>query len=436
MRARLWPILRRVFGFDYADDQPVSKETRRGLTLFYWDAVFSQLGDASSANYVNLFLVALKASNTQIGFLATLTQILTALAPIPGALFAERSGNYRANVIMPALIARIGWFALALLPFAPLGDSVILIAIGLFGLRAFLMSWLTAPWTAFVGRLVPARLRASYFATRNFGSGIATIGATLAAGQIIGAIGFPFGYAAIFVFSGLMGLAACWLFARIPFERQSPAPAAASRTSTFSNALGLLRSQPQFARYLLCNCALALAVGIGGPFIQVYQVRELGFSAGAIGLLASLELGTNIVMQRVYGSLIMRRYGEQRVMRFLRFLTALVPFLWLFATTPAAGIPIVMLAGAIWSGHELANFNGLLNVTPEDGRANYIALHTFATALCAAVGPAIGGAVVDSIGFFPLFGASTALRAAAAMLLLMLMRGIAEDGRPRTADSR
>ncbi len=66
---RGWPILRRVFGFDYADDQPITKDTRRGLTYFYWDAVFSLLGDSSSANYVNLFLVALKASNTQIVFL-------------------------------------------------------------------------------------------------------------------------------------------------------------------------------------------------------------------------------------------------------------------------------------------------------------------------------------------------------------------------------
>ena len=419
-------FLRRLFGFDYADDQPLPKATRSGLTNFYWDAVFSLFSDASSASYINLFLVSLKASNTQIGFLATLTQILTALAPLPGAAAAERSGRYRAHIVGPALIARLGWFALALLPFVPLGDYAIGAAIALFGMRAFLMSWLSAPWTAFVGRLVPARLRSSYFATRNFGSGIATIVGTLLAGQILSAAGSPLGYQLIFVMSGIAGLAATWAFARIRFDQPSAASSAPNAPQqhpmSLINIRRLLRDNPRYARYLLCNCVLALAVGVGGPFIQVYQVRELGFAAGAIGLLASIELASNIVMQRVYGAVIMPRFGELRVMRFLRPLTALVPFLWLFATNVTAGIPIVMLAGILWSGHELANFNGLLTVTPENGRANLIALHTFAVSLCAAVGPAFGGALVDSIGFFPLFMVSAGLRVCAGVLMLVLVK--------------
>jgi len=90
------------------------------------------------------------------------------------------------------------------------------------------------------------------------------------------------------------------------------------------------------------------------------RLRELGFAAGAIGLLASIELATNITMQRVYGSVVIPRFGELKVMRVLRPLTSLIPFAWLFATTPAMGIPIVVLAGMLWSGHELSSINTLL----------------------------------------------------------------------------
>ena len=415
-------VLRRIFGFDYADHAPLPKTTRRGLTFFYWDAVFALFSDASSANYVNLFLVSLKASNTQIGFLATFIQILTALAPLPGAAFAERSGRYRANILVPAFFARIGWFALALLPFLPLGPAAVTASIAIFGTRAFLMAWLSAPWTAFVGRLVPAHVRASYMATRNFGGGLATIAGTLLAGQIITTLGAPTGYQVIFVVSGIAGLAAQWTFSRIPFAANTtPARANSDGLLKVVRSMGvMLREQPTYARILLCNCALALAVGIGGPFIQVYQVRELGFAAGTIGLLASIELATNITMQRIYGSVIIPRFGELKVMRVLRPLTSLVPFAWLFATTPAMGIPIVILAGSLWSGHELSSFNTLLSITPEDGRANFIALHMFAISLFAAVGPALGGALVDTIGFFPLFAVSAALRLAAGILLNVL----------------
>jgi predicted MFS family arabinose efflux permease len=415
-------VARRVFGFDYADDQPLPAEKRRGLTWFYWDAVFSLFSDASSQNYVNLFLVSLKATNTQIGLLATMTQILTALAPLLGAAMSERSGRYRAHVIVPALIARLGWFPLAILPFLPLGPTAVGAAIALFGLKAFLLGWLTAPWTAFVGRLVPMGIRANYFAMRNFGGGVATIFGTLLAGQIIGGLGTPVGFQLVFLISGIAGVLAVWMFARVPFGGAAGADSPTRPRASLQHSLIGLRQQPAFFRYLICNCALALAVGIGGPFIQVYQVRDLGFSAGVIGLLASVELLVNIVMQRVYGKLIMPRFGQFRVMRALRFATALVPLLWLFADSPWWGLPVVMLAGSIWSGHELANFNGLLNVTPEQGQANYIALHTFAVSLCAAVGPAIGGAVVDQVGFFPLFAASGGLRLGAAILLALLIR--------------
>ena len=412
--------LRRLFGFDYADGHNLPPRTRRGLTFFYWDAVFALLSDSSSVNYVNLFLVSLKATNAQIGFLATIVQIVSAIAPLGGGAVAERTGHYRANILKPSFIARLFWFMLALLPFMPLGPAAITISITIFAVRAFFFAWLQAPWTAFVGKLVPTEIRASYLSMRNFGGGLATIIGTMLAGWIVPIIGPPGGYQVIFVISGIIGMAAQWAFSNIPFEEPQLAAQPAPRFKLrriIDNTMEMLRRYPTFARLLVCDCALALAVGIGGPFIQVYQVRVLGFSAGIVGLMVSGEIAMNIIMQRVYGSYVIPRFGELRVMRFLRPLTSLVPFAWLFATTPAMGIPIVMLAGTLWSGHELSSFNTQLHLTPEAGRANFIALHMFAVSLFAAIGPAIGGALVDTIGFFPLFAVSAALRVGAGILL-------------------
>ncbi len=106
----------------------------------------------------------------------------------------------------------------------------------------------------------------------------------------------------------------------------------------------------------------------------------------------------------------------------MRFFTGLVPFGWIFAPSVGWGVLIVLTAGAIWSGHELANFNGLLAVTPEQGRARYIALYTLAISLCAAVGPALGGVLSETIGYKPLFAISAGLRLLAAILFMLLVR--------------
>jgi predicted MFS family arabinose efflux permease len=109
-------------------------------------------------------------------------------------------------------------------------------------------------------------------------------------------------------------------------------------------------------------------------------------------------------------------------MRVLRFATGLVPLAWLFVIDPFTGALVGMAVGVIWSGHELANFNGLLEITPEEGRVRYIAVHTVATSLSAALGPAIGGLLTGVIGYHPLFIASGVLRMLSALLLVLLVK--------------
>lgn len=433
-------IARRALGLDYADDVPLESERRKGLNLLYWNAAIAMFAEAAVANYTNLYLVALRATNTQIGLLGTLTQIFTALAPIPSAMATERTGAYKANVIVPNLIARAGFIVLIALPFFQIDQAAVGIAIAIFAARAFLQSWSTAPWTAFVGKLVPMNIRANYFSARNFIGGVATIVGALIAGQIIGALGYPAGYQLVFFVSLLIGLLATYSFWIIPFkeerakhkEPRSDIQQSANRNqqSEIQNLKSQFSLNTVFGRYMLCSCALAFGVGIGGPFIQVYQVKVLGFSAAIVGIVVSIELGVNIVAQRVYGSVIIRRFGDFRVMRFLRFLTPLVPLLWIFVQDPIAACFVSAIAGLTWSGHELANFNCLLEITPENKRASYIATHTFAVSMAAAAGPALGGVLSDVIGYQPMFALSAILRFLAAMLLLLLVKRLTAPARP------
>jgi len=422
-------ILRRALGLDYADDVALDADRRRGLSLMYWNAVYALFSDVAVANFTNVFLVALKATNAQIGLLSTATQVFTAFAPVPAAALAERTGAYKASVVVPSFIARALFLALIALPFLQIGQTAVGIAIAIFGLRAFLASWSTAPWTAFVGRLVPLNIRANYFAARNFIGGIASICGLLLIGQIITAFGYPVGFQVAFALSLAVGLGATITFARIPMQ--------ADRALTLHGLrLGSLRApllpdfrsfstKTSFGRFLICSCALAFAVNIGGPFIGVFQVKQLGFAAATIGLLASVEQGINIITQRVYGSILIPRFGDFRVMRVLRFLICLVPLAWaLGVNNPVAALPVALLSGSIWSGHELANFNCLLAITPENNRASAIATYTFAVSMFTALGPALGGILTDSIGYQPLFALSAVLRVAAAVLLAVLVKRI------------
>jgi len=418
--------VRQIFGLDYADGEEglaITQEQRGSMQHLYWNGVFSLLSEGLTASFTNLFLLALNASNTQIGFLNTITQVATAIAPLPGAAMAERSGEYRSQIIWPNVIGRFGLLLLAAVPYVHFGLPVVSVAIAILIARVILTSFTSASWTAFVGHLIPVRIRAKYFSARTFAMNIANVAGAFLAGQLITAIGAPLGYSVTFVLACVIGLMASWSFARIPEhhypQRTQHEQGAAVAQLSFRQ---MLSSSPQFARFVLCACVLAFGVNIGGPFIQVYQVRVLGFNAGGVGLMASLEALSTLVMGRVYGAIFFEKYGDFKVMRLLRFFTGLVPFGWIFAPSVGWGVLIVLGAGAIWSGHELANFNGLLAVTPEQGRARFIALYTLAISLCAASGPALGGVLSETIGYKPLFAISAGLRLLAAILFMLLVR--------------
>jgi MFS family permease len=428
---------RQILGLDYADEMPLPPAQDAGLRHLYTNGVFGMFSENAAANYTNLYLLSLNASNAQIGLYNTLTQVATAITPLPGAAIAERTGAYRGIILWPNIVARVGFLLLALLPvvMGPQSAWVVTAAMVLLVGRTVLGQFTAATWTAFVGKLVPPRIRVRYFSARTFAMSIASMLGTLIAGQIIAGFAAPVGYQIVFVMAGLIGFAASFAFARIPrsqfpvkeqrFPKQSLGEIRDSRLtakSPISNLQSLLSNNPIFVRYTLAGCLFALAVNIGGPFIQVYQAKALGFSAAQISYIVTAELISSLVAGRVYGSWVFARFGDFRVMRVLRVLTAVVPFGWIFIQNPILGALNQMIAGAVWSGHELAAFNGLLSVTPEEGRARYIAINAFAVSICAALGPALGGLLSEVIGYQPLFALSAALRVAAGILFIVLVR--------------
>ena len=416
--------MRQLAGLNYADGEPLNEGQRGCLKNMYLNGIFANFSDGSAANFTNLFMVALGATNTQIGFMSTVVQTLAAIAPLPGAYLAERTRAYRASILYPGLIARVGYLCLALLPFFQIGQPIVAGAILIFAIRSLLTSSVGAQWTAAMGVMVPIRMRPAYFSARNFAGGVAVILGTIIAGQVITVFGFPHGYQLIYLIAAVVGFYASYIYANVPrsaYGTLESRPRDKTRPSTRALFAEVL-SQKHFLRYMLCAGALTFTVNLSSPFIGLYQIRVLGFSAATIGLMASSELAMNIIMQRVYASFVIPRLGDFRVMSILRFGTAFVPVFWLFVTGPIGGILASFFSGAMWSGHDLANFNVQLDLVPEKNRANLIAVNTVVTSLCAALGPAIGGVLTDSIGYHPVFIISVVLRLVAALMLVILMR--------------
>jgi MFS family permease len=150
-------------------------------------------------------------------------------------------------------------------------------------------------------------------------------------------------------------------------------------------------------------------------------VRELGANDTWIALIAVIIDGSTIAGYFYWGKVI-GKHGNRSVLivtsigvTAYSLLTGLVP-------TIAWMIPTSILGGLSWSGCNLALFNGLLSVCPDERRPTYIALYTILINITAFAAPLLGAALAGWLGIRLAFGVSSGVRLIGALLFLVLMR--------------
>ncbi len=404
----------RRLGYPRVAHLPVEKQ--EGMRSFWLDGLFASMAGGFADPYYTLYILSLGASNAQIGLVSTLNQMMGALLSMPGAIIADRTGRYKGMTVITGLIARLLWLVMLAAPFLlPDKGAVWMVVIGWVGISAF-GTLGSAAWTALSADLVPPQLRGAYFASRNIIIQGVRLLAIPIAGQIIAVIGEPRGYQIGLGLAFLFGMVSLYYYNRLPEHR----PTRHEERLTLREAIANARHMPTLVRFTASHAVLQFGVGIGGPFIAVYMAEGVGLSVGTIGFVTTANVLASVIGMRIMGRIHDRR-GMTWTMRF-GLAIPFIPSLWLFVTHPWQAFAVNSFAALAWAGYNLGAFNLLLASTPDDHRPRYIALHSTTIALAAALGPLLGGWLLDATGFTLVFGLSTAVRLLGLILFFVLVR--------------
>jgi MFS family permease len=309
-----------------------------------------------------------------------------------------------------------------LLPLLTLPPTIAILAItALNGLRAFAANFANPAWTALVADLVPEFMRGRYFSIRNLTMGLATLIFSAVAGWLIRTgnqwQADPYlGYQLSFFIAFLLGMAGTYQFARIREPRTAQHAEQVRQTGSLSAAL---KSSPGFLGFVVSGFIWNLALQIAAPFFNVYLVTHLGADSSTVGLFASISSLSAIGGQIFFGKLLDRR-GAVFLQLVTGFPIVLLPVAWVFYTEAWQAGVNNLFGGFLWAGFNLANFNLLLQVTPNVGRARAVALYQTGVFASAFIGPLLGGYLADTVSFHLIFLLSGAGRLAG-MLLFLLM---------------
>ena len=394
----------------------VSAERRKGMRAFWLDGLFSSLSGAFADPYYTLYLLSLNANNAQIGLVNTLNQLAGAALAFPGAAIASRTGRYKQLVLLVGVLSRLMWVVMLIAPWL-LDDAgavwlVLLAWVALSGVNALG----NAAWTALSADLVPARLRGGYFASRNMVIHLVRLAAIPLAGQLIYAVGEPAGFQVGLGIAFVIGLVAVYYYSQIPEHSGKVAAARLGLRELFAG----MRELPTFVRFVVSHSTLSLGVMISGPFINVYMVEEAHFNVSVISLVATVSVLGTLVGMRIMGRL-HDRLGIISTMKF-GLLIPLIPLAWLWVQHPWQAYLVEAMAALTWAGYNLGAFNLLLASTPDDHRPQYVAIYTTIISVVGAVGPLLGGWLLEVIDFGPVFGFSAVVRALGFVLFFVLVR--------------
>jgi MFS family permease len=149
--------------------------------------------------------------------------------------------------------------------------------------------------------------------------------------------------------------------------------------------------------------------GLAGFVLLPLHLRQLGATAGQLGLIMACYSATAIVVQPVVGAWV-DRGGRRAFLLIGATLTSAVALLFAVAPDALALFPLLRsLQGAAYSVFFIANFTIVVDLVPPDRRGQALGIFGISGLVSGAVGPALGELVVDVAGFRGLFLAAAIL---------------------------
>ena len=396
----------------------LSEGVRCNLRWFWADGVFSAASDSIPLTYFTLYLVALGATDRQVGIYSSLTNLAGALFLFPGVMLVERFGHrHGLTLAFGGVIGRLFLLGFALLPFWSTGLELIWVLIVFAVARSIAGNLAFPAWMSLTADLVPLEGRGRYFGVRGFAATLVTIVVVFLTGKWITALGAPQGYQWVLLLSFLLGMISTFSFARI----HDPRPDHRSATMlTPHSILEDLRASPLFVALCTAAALWSFSLNIAAPFYSVYMANGLGFTAAMIGNVTIISSVSRLLTQRKAGELA-DRLGSRVIQVGTMFLIPLLSLAWVFVTSYAQALTINVFSGVLWGAFELVSFNVLLEMLPLERQARYSAIYQVVVMLSFALGAMAGAYIVGAVGYKGVFVATTIGRWMAAALLAFFL---------------
>lgn len=366
---------------------------RRTLRLSQQESVASATMTATGDNFFNAFAIYLQASATQMGALTAVPQLFGAWMQLLSIWIGTRWSRKNLVVVVAALqavvVAAIGWIAMAQLQQPSLWLIVLASA------YSAALNLIQPHWRAWMGSIVPARRRGTFFAVRTRLTMVSSLLIFIAGGGMLTLCARSdstgLGFALLFAFAALGRACSSLLL----WKMHDPDPVGEDQShrklrTSLRQMIHALR-EPGFRHYTLFLSGMMGAVAISAPFFAVHMLSGLGFTYLEYSVNAAASIVTQFLLLGFWGRF-SDRHGNRLVILVTGCALPCLPLLWLVSPNFYYLLLVQVASGAVWSGFSLSTSNFLYDLRPHrTGFAAYAAVQASITAAVVFAGGLAGG---------------------------------------------
>jgi MFS family permease len=288
-------------------------------------------------------------------------------------------------------------------------------------------------WNTWMGTLVPAPVRATFFARRSrlnqamiflgfLGGGLA-----LQAGKSWGQRETELMFVALFAVSLVSRLASTWCLSR---QSESP-PEQKSLRDLSGKVIRARLFTGMSGRLLVFAVLMQASVYFCGPYFAPYMLKTLRMEYWEYAVLLSVSFVTKFLCLPFWGQYA-HRVGAQRLLWVGAI--GIVPLSggWIFSSNFYYLMALQLLGGATWGAYELAVFLLFFETIPARERTGILTWFNVANSAALAGGSLLGGTLLDALGvtsdaYLTVFLVSSVLRGLSVLLLFGLPRTVVES---------
>jgi predicted MFS family arabinose efflux permease len=361
---------------------PLTPTDRRNFFAGLWHGAFLALGTALTqpTTVISALVADLTGSTVWVGGLST---VLTVAAGLPQIFVARWIGPrpLKKPFLLAAIYLRVlSWAALAYLVYAIGSEQPFLLAWMLVGALVVFYAGggiANIPYTDIIGKVIPQHRRGAFFGGKGAIAGPLSVGAALAARQILAKVAYPNNYALLFALAaGGLAVASLGFWA----IKEPPGAIKLQQLPSWGEYRRQLRTATLNLRTLLAAQLLTGFSLMALPFYVVYAREQLGAPMEAVGwfLLAQVLGGT---LSNLVWAHLVDRFGSRRMLTVCAATSTMTPLLAVLLSPLGwvALMPVFFLAGASFDGRNVGFQAALLELAPAEERSTYAALNAVLT---------------------------------------------------------